>query len=169
MFCGFTNWKCWLQVQQSLTSLFCSERRRKVLARVPTKRKTWRVKAMWRVCAGNSRTDCLTGFLRESFCQPEFSSSSVAEVFSACHVFTWPPEHPAPPHELPCGLSHHIAFATTYSLYYICEEFSLPACIFRVITVNCFLLQFDFIQKSLWSESFNIRYLLISGPFWPNI
>lgn len=92
----------------SRLSSFCSEGRQEVFCRgLPTKRKTWCVKAMRSVCAACSWVDRLTGFLRESFCQPEFSSGRSSEVFAACHVFTWPLQHPHPhPHHHPLTHPH---------------------------------------------------------------
>ena len=98
-----THWKCWLPVKRLVSAYFLLlfwKKKKSFRRGVPTKRKTWCVKAMWRVCAVNSWTDCLTGFLRESFCQPEFSSWSAVEVFfslSCLHLASWAPPYPPPP------------------------------------------------------------------------
>lgn len=51
--------------------------------------------------------------------------------FSACHVFTWPPEHHPNPHPPSCHVACHTAsplprHTYTYMFYWICEEFSQP-------------------------------------------
>lgn len=83
---------------------------------VPTKRKTWCVKAMCHVCVGNNRTDCLTGFLRESFCQPEFSSWSTVQVFfqpvTSSPGLLNTTTNPLPPS---CHVACHTAFAAAHA------------------------------------------------------
>lgn len=57
------------------------------------------------VCAGNSRSDCLTGSLRQSFCQHEFPPR-VCRGFSTCRVLTCP------------GCPHHRHLLAACSLSY---------------------------------------------------
>lgn len=107
--------RCWLQaLSVSFPSSFALLEVQKFQRCVPTKRKTWSVKAMWRVCAGNSRTDSLTGFLREAFCQPEFPSCS---IFFSQTVTSSPGLLSAihnPPPQLPCGMSLSLTFTSPH-------------------------------------------------------
>lgn len=110
-FCGST--KCVLAscpaVCVCVLFRWIKKKQEKFFARVQTKRKAWYVKAMWRVCAEkqNWLFDYLTGFLRESFCQPGFPSWSAVEVFfslSCLHLASWT----APP-PFSCHVACHIA------------------------------------------------------------
>ncbi len=107
------QWFCGPNKLQVLTS--CSALRVSLLLRVLGK--SCQQRGMWLLCAGNSRTDCLTGFLRESFCQLEFLSWRAVEVFFQPVMSSPGLRNTAQPStfQLPCGLSHCLTSAITHT------------------------------------------------------